>query len=173
MYHKYSCTLHVIIYDACFLFSSALQIREQIWALRAVTWPSSVPGRWARDGPSIKRPSTAWCWSAWALTSAHWRNSTHASNKNNSSRPGYFTSIQVAGSYWYHNQCMFYCRRWVQEVTEGMWRVSQYTVTFFPGPPVEAETIEPHQPSKQQNQHTGIDLHVLTMASLYCRYMVQ
>lgn len=68
---------------------------------------------------------------------------------------------------------LFFSRRWVQEVIEGIWSVSQCVVTFFPGPPVEAETIEPHQPSKQQKQHTGIDLHGPTMASLYCRYMVQ
>lgn len=164
----------IFILDVFFLFSSVLQIREQSRALTAVTWPSSVLGQWARDGPSTKRPSTAWCWSAWALISARWRNSTRASNKNNSSKPGYFTSIQVAGSYWYHDQINFFSledefRKW-QKAYEVF---SQCVVTFFPGPPVEAETIEPHQPSKQQKQHTGIDLHGPTMASLYCRYMVQ
>lgn len=123
----------IFILDVFFLFSSVLQIREQSRALTAVTWPSSVLGQWARDGPSTKRPSTAWCWSAWALISARWRNSTRASNKNNSSKPGYFTSIQVAGSYWYHDQINFFSledefRKWqkaYEMLVSVLWHFSQ------------------------------------------------
>lgn len=44
--------------------------------------------------------------------------------------------------------------------------VGQCVVAFFPGPRVEAETIEPHQASKPQKRHTGTDFYGSTMVSL-------
>ncbi len=80
--------------------------------------------------------------------------------------------LQQAGLLYIHTGTGLHFERFTVVDEFRKWQKGKYVVLvsmlwhFFPGPRVEAKTIEPHQASKQKKHHTGTDFYGSTMVSL-------